>query len=130
VRLIHITFSCPISDRLLLYFSLVLETLNEALAGEPGRKCFRMVGGVLVERTVKDVVPALAINRENVRARAPCLRSCLCRRTDPKGGRRPHGAVQDEGGGFRLVQARVSDPSCAGLGPLLRSHCIKFWCIS
>jgi prefoldin subunit 2 len=46
--------------------SLVLETLTEALAEDPDRKCFRLVGGVLAERTVKDVVPALQINRDNV----------------------------------------------------------------
>ena len=30
------------------------------------RKCFRMVGGVLVERTVKDVLPALVSNRDKM----------------------------------------------------------------
>ena len=46
---------------------LVLSTLNDTLAEEPDRKCFRLVGGVLVERTVKDVVPALQMNRDGVR---------------------------------------------------------------
>ncbi|KIY49493.1 hypothetical protein FISHEDRAFT_41036 [Fistulina hepatica ATCC 64428] len=46
---------------------LVLSTLNDALAEEPDRKCFRLIGGVLVERTVKDVVPALQTNRDNMR---------------------------------------------------------------
>ncbi|KAI9866500.1 MAG: hypothetical protein M1813_001051 [Trichoglossum hirsutum] len=43
---------------------LVLETL-EPLQGN--RKCFRMINGVLVERTVADVVPALKTNSEGLR---------------------------------------------------------------
>ncbi|KAL2064797.1 hypothetical protein VTL71DRAFT_3937 [Oculimacula yallundae] len=43
---------------------LVLETL-EPLPGS--RKCFRMINGVLVERTVQDVVPALKTNSEGLK---------------------------------------------------------------
>ncbi|TLD26523.1 hypothetical protein PspLS_04893 [Pyricularia sp. CBS 133598] len=43
---------------------LVLETL-EPLPGD--RKCFRLINGVLVERTVQDVVPALKTNAEGLR---------------------------------------------------------------
>ncbi|KAI0457704.1 Prefoldin beta-like protein [Xylaria acuta] len=43
---------------------LVLETL-EPLPKD--RKCFRMINGVLVERTVKDVVPALKTNAEGLK---------------------------------------------------------------
>ncbi|KAI0200149.1 Prefoldin beta-like protein [Astrocystis sublimbata] len=43
---------------------LVLETL-EPLPED--RKCFRMINGVLVERTVKDVVPALKTNADGLK---------------------------------------------------------------
>ncbi|KOS19656.1 putative prefoldin subunit 2 [Escovopsis weberi] len=43
---------------------LVLETL-EPLSGD--RKCFRLINGVLVEKTVQDVVPALKTNQEGLR---------------------------------------------------------------
>jgi hypothetical protein len=42
----------------------VLETL-EPLSED--RKCFRLINGVLVERTVKDVVPALKTNQEGLK---------------------------------------------------------------
>lgn len=59
-------------------FSLVIDTLKEV---DPSRKCYRLVGGVLVERTVKEVLPALENNKEQVQdmPRALCLCSaCLC----------------------------------------------------
>merc|ERR1712080_46462 len=43
--------------------NIVIETLNGV---DGDRKCFRMVGGVLVERTVKEVVPALVNNRDKM----------------------------------------------------------------
>lgn len=44
---------------------LVLESLS-TLPVE--RKCFRMVGGVLTERTVGDVMPLLATNQEGLKS--------------------------------------------------------------
>lgn len=44
-----------------------MSTLEEALAEDPDRKCFRLVGGVLAERTVKEVHPALKTTRDGVR---------------------------------------------------------------
>ncbi|KAM9515141.1 prefoldin subunit 2 [Guaruba guarouba] len=43
--------------------SLVIETLRDV---DPTRKCYRMVGGILVERTVKEVLPALESNKEQI----------------------------------------------------------------
>ncbi|MCJ1382812.1 hypothetical protein MMC17_005925 [Xylographa soralifera] len=43
---------------------LVLETLDPLPLD---RKCFRMVNGVLVERTVKDVIPALKTNSDGLK---------------------------------------------------------------
>ncbi|KAJ3172135.1 hypothetical protein HDU88_006950 [Geranomyces variabilis] len=42
---------------------LVIDTIKPL---EPTRKCFRLVGGVLVERTVKDVLPAVETNMEGI----------------------------------------------------------------
>lgn len=41
----------------------MIETLKDV---DEERRCFRLVGGVLVERTVKDVLPALVNNKEQV----------------------------------------------------------------
>ena len=61
-----ITFLCVVvvSQILTVHNArLVLDTLRP-LPGD--RKCFRMINGVLVERTVKDVVPALETNSEGL----------------------------------------------------------------
>lgn len=54
---------------------LVLETLQEASKTEPDRKCFRLVGGVLVERTVKDVAPQLESQFEQIKSLLETLTS-------------------------------------------------------
>lgn len=45
------------------------KTLAEVYAKEPERTCFRLIGGVLVERTVKDVLETLQTTLESVRCR-------------------------------------------------------------
>jgi len=49
---------------ILTHIRLVLETL-EPLPGD--RKCFRMINGVLTERTVKEVVPILKTNSDGLK---------------------------------------------------------------
>ncbi|KAH6573609.1 hypothetical protein BASA50_001063 [Batrachochytrium salamandrivorans] len=44
---------------------LVIDTMAP-LVGD--RKCFRLVGGVLVERTVKDVLPVVQSNMDSINA--------------------------------------------------------------
>lgn len=44
---------------------LVTEALNQV---DPQRKCYRLQGGVLVEHVVKDVIPALDKNKDQLEA--------------------------------------------------------------
>lgn len=44
-------------------FSIVIDTLNKL---DEDRKCFRLIGGVLVERQISDVLPTLIKNRTEV----------------------------------------------------------------
>ena len=55
-----------LNSRAAIFSRLVIDTLKDV---DPDRKCFWMVGGVLVERTVKEVLPALVNNREQVKIR-------------------------------------------------------------
>merc|ERR1719379_2323269 len=43
--------------------NLVLKAFEKV---EPTRRCFRMIGGVLVERTVSEVKPAVESNKEKI----------------------------------------------------------------
>jgi len=47
--------------------SLVLNTLQPLSKTEPTRACYRLIGGVLVQRNVKDVVPALETNYTGIK---------------------------------------------------------------
>lgn len=48
--------------------SLVIKSLAKVRDTEPDRTCFRLIGGVLVERTVKDVLPTLETTFDGVRS--------------------------------------------------------------
>ncbi|XP_032833189.2 prefoldin subunit 2 [Petromyzon marinus] len=50
-------------DMELTEHNLVIDALRDV---DPERRCYRMVGGVLVERTVKEVLPALQSNKEQI----------------------------------------------------------------
>ncbi|EFJ47276.1 hypothetical protein VOLCADRAFT_105238 [Volvox carteri f. nagariensis] len=53
---------------------LVLEALEKV---DKDRKCFRLVGDMLVERTVKETMPAVAKNKENLEATINTLKQQL-----------------------------------------------------
>ncbi|KAI8797144.1 prefoldin subunit 2 [Biomphalaria glabrata] len=53
---------------------LVIEVLKGV---DASRKCFRMIGGVLVERTVGVVLPGLISNREKMKEYTESIRSSL-----------------------------------------------------
>jgi hypothetical protein len=57
---LHLFHSIPLTGM----SSLVEETLVPL---DPNRKAFRLIGGILVERTVGDVLPNVVYNREQVR---------------------------------------------------------------
>lgn len=61
---VALTASCYVRRLTICILRAVLETL-EPLAGD--RKCFRMINGVLVEMTVKDVLPPLKTNTEGLK---------------------------------------------------------------
>jgi hypothetical protein len=50
----------------LYYISLWRLVINAIQPLNKDRKCYRLVGGVLVERTVGEVLPAVQKNRDNV----------------------------------------------------------------
>ncbi|CAH2047599.1 unnamed protein product, partial [Iphiclides podalirius] len=56
---------------------IVIETLK---AVEKTRKCFRMIGGILVERTVGDVLPELENNQERLPKAIQALNEQLTRK--------------------------------------------------
>ncbi|KAE8671997.1 putative prefoldin subunit 2 [Hibiscus syriacus] len=43
--------------------SLVINAIQQL---DPSRRCYRMIGGVLVERTIKEVLPAVQRNKEGL----------------------------------------------------------------
>lgn len=68
-------FCCGYFIFLFFYSSLVIDTLQDV---DPSRKCYRLVEGILVERTVKEVLPALENNKEEVTTdnRMYCIIEC------------------------------------------------------
>ncbi len=74
----------------------MIETLNEVA---PDRKCFRLIGGVLVERTVKEVSPALSSNKEKMTKLIETLETQLTEKGQEINGYIEKHNIQVRGGG-------------------------------
>ncbi|PAA83791.1 hypothetical protein BOX15_Mlig000929g2, partial [Macrostomum lignano] len=85
-------------------FGLVIDVLEKV---QPDRKCYRMVGSVLVERTAGEVLPTLSTNREQMLA----LVEQMKQRLEDKG--RELNEFKEKHG-IRLAGERPSDAAAAG----------------
>ena len=63
------------TDGDIIYFALYRVVADNLKTVDSDRKCYRMVGGVLIERTVKDVLPDLITNTDQVRSVTYCCLS-------------------------------------------------------
>merc|ERR1711904_469481 len=61
--------------------TLVLKAFEKV---EPTRRCFRMIGGVLCERTVAEVKPAVESNREKIQQAMKQLEEQLKKKTEQR----------------------------------------------
>uniref|UniRef100_A0A7N0VC87 Prefoldin subunit 2 n=1 Tax=Kalanchoe fedtschenkoi TaxID=63787 RepID=A0A7N0VC87_KALFE len=74
---------------------------------DPSRRCYRMIGGVLVERTIKEVLPAVQRNKEGIEEVIARLNEALEKKKKDISDfenkykiriRKPDGETKDEGG--------------------------------
>ncbi|KAL2469883.1 putative prefoldin subunit 2 [Abeliophyllum distichum] len=84
--------------------SLVMNAIKPL---DPSRRCYRMIGGVLVERTIKEVLPAVQRNKEGIEEVITRLNEALERKkkevTEFEAKykiriRKPDGEMKDESG--------------------------------
>eukprot|EP00927_Polykrikos_kofoidii_P050131 TRINITY_DN44062_c0_g1_i1.p1 TRINITY_DN44062_c0_g1~~TRINITY_DN44062_c0_g1_i1.p1 ORF type:complete len:145 (+),score=44.83 TRINITY_DN44062_c0_g1_i1:134-568(+) len=82
---------------------LVLKAFEKV---EPGRRCFRMVGGVLVERTVAEVKPAVESNREKITQAVAQLNDQLKKKSTQRAEfQQKYGLDQQQGRGAAAADA-------------------------
>ncbi|CAI5956214.1 unnamed protein product [Closterium sp. NIES-64] len=83
--------------------------VSAAIEGmDPSRRCFRAVGGVLVERRIGEVVPAVARNAAALEAVVTRLAETLATK------RQDLAALEARGGGSGVEQSGGSVPRSAG----------------
>jgi prefoldin subunit 2 len=68
LHFIALQVSVSFTPDLLIFIYVIARLVIDAVSGlDAGRRCYRLVGGVLVERTVGEVLPAVRKNLEGVR---------------------------------------------------------------
>mmetsp|Transcript_46864 Transcript_46864/g.155360 ORF Transcript_46864/g.155360 Transcript_46864/m.155360 type:complete len:139 (-) Transcript_46864:260-676(-) len=92
---------------------LVLEALDPL---QGGRKCFRMVGTVIVERTVSDVKPALTANLEQMKAAVKKLtESCKKQQLDADAFAAKHRLSSKQGAAQQAEEQEGADEGSSGV---------------
>merc|ERR550539_641162 len=89
---------------------LVIETLEGV---EKDRKCFRMVGGVLVERKVGEVEPALISNRDKMAKLIETLEKQLSEKGQDINGYMEKHNIQVRGAGNQKKELTEKDDSAS-----------------
>ncbi|EOD16785.1 hypothetical protein EMIHUDRAFT_355993 [Emiliania huxleyi CCMP1516] len=92
---------------------LVLEALDPL---QGGRKCFRMVGTVIVERTVSDVKPALTANLEQMKAAVKKLtESCKKQQLEADAFAAKHRLSSKQGAAQQAEEQEGADEGSSGV---------------
>mmetsp|Transcript_65900 Transcript_65900/g.190117 ORF Transcript_65900/g.190117 Transcript_65900/m.190117 type:complete len:142 (+) Transcript_65900:75-500(+) len=98
--------------------SLVLKAFEKV---EPTRRCFRMVGGVLVERTVAEIAPVVRQNQDKIKAVVKKIEESLKTKTQQRTAfMNKYGLNRQGGGGAGGVGAAAGgEQAKAGGGSVL-----------
>jgi prefoldin subunit 2 len=80
---------------------------------DPGRKCFRMIGGVLVERTVGEVLPAVNRNKEGLQEVITRLTEALEKKTKEFAAFEAKYKIKVRGKGDDVVPEKAAKESAA-----------------
>lgn len=82
---------------------------------DPGRKCFRMIGGVLVERTVAEVLPAVTRNKEGLQEVITRLMEALEKKTKEFAAFEAKYKIKVRGKGDDVVLEKAKESAAQGV---------------
>jgi len=91
--------------------NLVLKAFEKV---EPTRRCFRMIGGVLVERTVAEVKPAVESNKEKIAQATSQLQEQLKKKSEQRSQFQQKYGLNRQGGGGQAMPAQSEGKAGGG----------------